>query len=195
MAAMIYRGNAPRNPFLARTVCCIRDDPSMKNNKTAHGGEPARPRTRSRATPSKRILLVDDNTVIRQLGADLLFHSGYEVDTAGDGESGWEALQAKNYDLLITDNKMPKVSGLELVKKLRSARMALPVILASGAMPEELNRLPWLQLAATLWKPFTPGELLGTVKKVLRPTNNAREQVKPLPIWRSRPLADPLCLR
>jgi YesN/AraC family two-component response regulator len=64
------------------------------------------------------------------------------VDTAEDGEFGWEALQAKNYDLLITDNNMPKVSGLELVKKLRSARMALPVILASGAMPEELNRLP-----------------------------------------------------
>ena len=166
----------------------------MKNNNTSHGGEPARPRTRSRATPSKRILLVDDNTDIRLLGADLLFHSGYEVDTAGDGESGWEALQARNYDLLITDHNMPKVSGVELVKKLRAARMALPVILASGAMPEELNRLPWLQLAATLWKPFTPGELLGTVKKVLRATVSAHEQVEPLPILPAQPLTDALWL-
>ena len=167
----------------------------MKAHKTSRAGAPAGARTRSRAAPSNRILLVDDDTDIRLLGADLLFHSGYQVDTAEDGESGWEALQAKSYDLLITDNKMPKVSGLELVKKLRSARMALPVILASGAMPEELNRLPWLQLAATLWKPFTPGELLGTVKKVLRATDSAREQVKPLPIWRSQPLADALWLR
>jgi DNA-binding response OmpR family regulator len=166
----------------------------MKDHKTSHAGEFARPRARSRAAPSHRILLVDDDIDIRLLSADLLFHSGYQVDTAGDGESGWEALQARNYDLLITDNKMPKVSGLELVKKLRSARMALPVILASGAMPEELNRLPWLQLTATLWKPFTPDELLGTVKKVLCATAGAREQIEPLPIWRSQPLADALWL-
>ena len=166
----------------------------MKGHKTSRAGEPVGARTQSRAAPSNRILLVDDDLNIRLLGADLLFHSGYQVDTAEDGESGWEALQAKNYDLLITDNKMPKVSGLELVKKLRSARMALPVILVSGAMPEELNRLPWLQLAATLWKPFTPGELLGTVKKVLRATNSVREQVKPLPIWRSQPSAAALRL-
>ena len=167
----------------------------MKGHITSHAGELACARTQSRAAPSNRILLVDDDTDIRLLGADLLFHSGYQVDTAEDGESGWEALQAKSYDLLITDNKMPKVSGLELVKKLRSARMALPVILVSGAMPEELNRLPWLQLAATLLKPFTPGELLGTVKKVLRATNSAREQLEPLPICRSQPLADALRLR
>jgi DNA-binding response OmpR family regulator len=166
----------------------------MKGNKTSRAGERSSARTRSRAAHSNRILLVDDDIDIRLLGADLLFHSGYQVDTAEDGESGWEALQANPYNLLITDNNMPRVSGLELVKKLRSARMALPVILASGAMPEELNRLPWLQLAATLWKPFTPDELLGTVKKVLRATDSAREQLEPLPIWRSQPLADALWL-
>ena len=167
----------------------------MKDHKTSRAGQPARAQSRSRAAHSNHILLVDDDIDIRLLGTDLLFHSGYQVDTAEDGESGWEALQAKNYDLLITDNKMPKVSGLELVKKLRSAHMALPVILASGAMPEELNRLPWLQLAATLWKPFTPDELLGTVKKVLRATDSAGEQIAPLPLWRSQPLADALWRR
>jgi DNA-binding response OmpR family regulator len=48
-------------------------------------------------------------------------------------------------------------------------------------MPEELNRLPWLQLAATLWKPFSPDELLGTVNEVLRATNGAHEQTNPTP--------------
>src|SRR5664279_654582 len=166
----------------------------MKAHKTSRAGQPASAQSRSGIAPSNRILMVDDDIDIRLPSADLLFHSGYQVDTAGDGESAWEALQTRNYNLLITDNQMPKVSGLELVKKLRFARMALPVILASGAMPEELNRLPWLQLAAKLWKPFTPDELLGTVKRVLCETDSAPKQVEPLPIWRSQPSADGLRL-
>jgi two-component system, OmpR family, response regulator len=167
----------------------------MKDHRTTRAGQSAGAQARSLTAHSNHILLVDDDLDIRLLGADVLFHSGYQVDTAEDGESGWEALQAKNHDLLITDNKMPKVSGLELIKTLRSARMALPVILASGAMPDELSRLPWLQLAATLLKPFTSGELLGTVKNVLRATDSVREQIEPVPIWRSQPSADSLWLR
>jgi DNA-binding response OmpR family regulator len=136
--------------------------------------------------------VVDDNIDIRLKSAALLFRSGYQVDTAEDGETGWEALQTRDYDLLITDNQRPKVSGVELVKKLRSAHMALPVILASGAMPEEVNCLPWLQLTATLLKPFSPDELLETVKKVLRAPHSAPEQIEPLPVWQSQPPADAL---
>jgi len=167
----------------------------MNDNRTAQAGEPAGAKARSRAAPSNRILVVDDDIDLRLLSAEVLFRSGYQVDTAEDGETGWEALQARNYDLLITDHQMPKVSGVELVKKLRSARMALPVMLASAAMPEELNRHPWLQLAATLLKPFTGDELLGTVKKVLRAIGCARRQIEPLPVWRSQPSADALLLR
>jgi adenylate cyclase len=133
--------------------------------------------------------VVDDDTDLRRSIADVLIRSAYQVDTAKDGEAGWAALQTRNYDLLITDHQMPKVSGLELVIRLRSARMALPVILASGAMPEELNRLPWLQLSATLLKPFAPSELLGTVENVLHATNHAAAQIKRLPTWRSQPVA------
>ncbi len=116
-----------------------------------------------------RILLVDDETSIRQLGCTALTRSGYYVDAAEDGAAGWEALQASSYDLLITDNNMPKVSGVELVKMLRSARMTLPVVMASGTLPAEaLSRDSSLQLAATLLKPFTMQELLRTVEKVLR---------------------------
>ena len=70
---------------------------------------------------------------------------------------------------------MPKMSGVELVKKLRSARMTLPVILASGELPtEELDRNPWLQLATTLVKPFSRGQLLKTVREVLFAADNTR---------------------
>ena len=59
---------------------------------------------------------------------------------------------------------------MELVKKVHFAGMILPVILATGTLPEEeLARHPWLQLAATLLKPFSPQQLLETVQEVLRP--------------------------
>jgi len=63
---------------------------------------------------------------------------------------------------------MPELSGLRLVKKLRAARMALPVILASGTLTQlELSRNPWLQLSGVLLKPFSPDQLLEAVESVL----------------------------
>lgn len=151
----------------------------MKDNKVLPAGEPASAQARGQTCTPHRILVVDDDLCIRQLSADVLIRSGYEVDIAEDGEAGWQALQAKNYDLLITDNNMPKVSGVELIKKLRAEDITLPIIMASGAIPmEELNRHQWLQLAATLLKPFTIEELLGTVKKVLRTAESARRQAE-----------------
>ena len=158
----------------------------MKHHKISHAGKLAGAPRPGPTNSSHRILVVDDDSDLRRLIAEALVRSDYQVDTAKDGAAGWDALQARNYNLLITDNQMPKVSGLELVKQLRSARMTLPVIFASGAMPEELDRLPWLQLSATLLKPFTPDELLGTVKSVLRATGSAREQVMPLPCQADR---------
>jgi DNA-binding response OmpR family regulator len=117
---------------------------------------------------SQRILVVEDEPAIRQFNAQVLARSGYQVDAAEDGAAGWEALHANHFDLLLTDHDMPRLSGLDLVKKVRAARMTLPVILATGALPEEeLKRHPWLQLAATLLKPFSPHQLVETVKKVL----------------------------
>jgi DNA-binding response OmpR family regulator len=112
--------------------------------------------------------LVDDDALIRDICARVLRCFGYETETAKDGAAAWKTLQVYSYDLLITDNNMPKVSGVELVKKVRSAHMSLPVILASGNLPTgELDRNPWLQPVATLAKPFTGDELLGTVVRSL----------------------------
>ena len=144
----------------------------------------------------QRILVVDDDTGIRQLGTEVLIRHGYQVDAAEDNTAGWEALQARTYDLLITDHDMPGLSGLKLVKKLHAARMALPVILASGTMtPQELNRNPWLQLSGALLKPFSPDQLLQTVQAVLRAPDGVREQLAPPPNWRSQPSAGGLRLR
>jgi len=126
-----------------------------------------------------RILLVDDDFYVRELNAGVLINSGYNVDTAEDGADAWNALNDINYDLLITDNQMPRVTGLELIKKLRSEDMTLPIILVSGTMPtEELKQHPWLQLDAILSKPFSIEELLDTIKKVLCAADDASIRVE-----------------
>ena len=111
---------------------------------------------------------------------------------------------------------MPKLTGIELVKKLHATRMALPVIMATRYLPtHELARNPSLQLAAMLPKPFYISELLEKVRVVLRATDSPRspreillaagssgsappisrgEQFDPLPNWRSQPSADGLRL-
>jgi DNA-binding response OmpR family regulator len=143
------------------------------------------------ATPRpRRILVVDDDTGIRQLGTEVLIQHGYQVDAAEDHTAGWKALQTHTYDLLITDLDMPRLSGFKLVKWLRDARMALPVIMASGIMtPQELNRNPWFQLSGALLKPFSPDQLLQTVQAVLHAPDHARKQIAALPNWRSQPAA------
>jgi DNA-binding response OmpR family regulator len=154
----------------------------MNDDKTFHvAGSPAT-RVTSGTTPIHRILVADDDESVRGSIADTLIRSGYHVDAAEDGAAAWDTLQLRDYDLLVTDNNMPKVSGLDLVKKLRSARMALPVILVSGAIPtEELNRHPWLQLAATLAKPFTRDELVATVANALRALSDRSQLAPPSP--------------
>ena len=132
--------------------------------------------TQNPANPPRqvRILLVDDDIYMRELIAEVLINSGYKVDNADDGADAWKALNDVNYDILITDNKMPRVTGLELIKKLRSEDMTLPIILMSGTMPtEELKQHPWMRLDATLSKPFSIAELLDTVKAVLCAADDA----------------------
>jgi DNA-binding response OmpR family regulator len=135
-------------------------------------------------SPAARILLVDDEELICQACARLLCDFGYQTDTAEDGGVAWEALQANVYDLLITDINMPKVSGIELVNKVRSAHMALPVILMSGNLAiRKLDRNPWPQPYATLAKPFTGDELMGRVKIILRESDIRRARKESLPIF------------
>lgn len=119
--------------------------------------------------PSHRILVADDDKGVRLLIARQLQEAGYHVDSAEDGAVAWSMLQVSDYDLLVTDHNMPYVTGIELVRKLRSARKALVVVLISGLMPAaELKLQPSLNLAATLEKPFTGDELTAIVGHALQ---------------------------
>jgi len=123
----------------------------------------------ARANPSHRILVVDDNSDTRQLSIDLLTASGYLVEGVKDGAAGWDALQTDDYDLVLTDNMMPRMTGIEMIAKLYAARLSIPVIMATGNVPaHEFTNKPWLTPDATLQRPFSNDDLLATVKRVLR---------------------------
>jgi CheY-like chemotaxis protein len=142
---------------------------NMKNDNTCPTGHPVAAPQQSQTSRSQRILVVDDESAIRLLMSAVLTGSGYHVDTAEDGAGAWKALQAEPYDLLITDHNMPKITGVELVKNLRSANMGLPVVMVAGSLPaHELAQNPSLELAATILKPFALAELLDTVTNVLQ---------------------------
>jgi len=137
----------------------------MEDKSFTRGEKPASiPEGWENKASRRRILVVEDDDDIRRFNSEALTGFGYHVDTAVDGAEGWDTLNGSRYDLLITDNNMPKLSGVELIKKLNAAQMPVRVILASGVSHAEESDL---RLAATLPKPFTLEELLGTVKDVI----------------------------
>ena len=127
--------------------------------------------------PTHDILYVEDDGALRRLSADMLLKSGYCVEVAEDGQAGWDALRLGSYDLLITDIEMPRLTSLELLKRLRSAGQTLPVLVVSGSFDAgDTQRHQWLRVAATLTKPFTPEQLLETVREVLRAASGVRKR-------------------
>jgi len=179
------------SPYLKRRQRLI----TMKAIELLPAGEPARTLVQYQANLRHRILVIDQDRDLRLMYTDALARPGYHVDAAEDGAVGWEALQVNRYNLLITENDMPRLTGVDLVRKLHSARMGLPIIMAAERLPtDELARNPLLQLAATLSKPFYISQLLETVKTVLSATISLHEQIVPVPDWRSEPSADGLRL-
>ncbi|MEO1621014.1 MAG: response regulator, partial [Cyanobacteria bacterium J06632_3] len=81
----------------------------------------------------KRILVVDDSMTVRAMEKKLLQNKGYAVDMAVNGAEGWNALRMNNYDLVITDIDMPRMTGIELIQRMRGygPTQTLPVIVVS----------------------------------------------------------------
>jgi PAS domain S-box-containing protein len=152
----------------------------MKSNEIKALEELAPASTRERTNAPHRILVVDDDRDARQLTADVLTRSGYKVKAVKDGAAGWAALQASHYDLIITDNRMPKMKGIEMIAKLRAASMTLPVIMATGLLPtHDFVRRPWLKPDVTLGKPFSNAELLAVVRNLLGTDDGGSETSPP----------------
>ena len=87
----------------------------------------------------KRVLVVDDSLTVREVERRLLENRGYEVTIAVDGMDGWNAVQGSRFDLVVTDVDMPRMDGIELVKRIKgiAATKFLPVMIVSYKDQEE----------------------------------------------------------
>jgi DNA-binding response OmpR family regulator len=145
------------------------------SNPTQDRVEPAVPRVALEQGASAvgksplRVLLVDDENLVRIMCARGLKARGHMVIAVADGEDAWEQLQAEEFDLLITDHKMPRLTGLNLIKRIRTAKMTVPSILISGNMPsDEPDLHALIQPGQFLQKPFDIESLIGVVNGLVR---------------------------
>ncbi|MBL7772598.1 MAG: sigma-54-dependent Fis family transcriptional regulator [Chitinophagaceae bacterium] len=81
---------------------------------------------------ANHILIVDDEKSIRKAVVDILQNEGYKTDEAIDGLEAYNLIKAKKYDCVISDIKMPKMDGLELLEKLKNESVEVPIIMISG---------------------------------------------------------------
>ena len=114
------------------------------------------------------ILVVDDDTAIRELLSDLLIESGFQVREAGNGREAVDEIGPGPIDLVITDLVMPEQEGLETIRELRKIFPRLKIIAISGYQGGAyLRHAAFLGATATIPKPFSVYTVLETVTRVL----------------------------
>ena len=116
-----------------------------------------------------RILLVEDDKILADALRRALMQSAYAVDVAGTGEEADHALAVESYDLAILDVGLPGLDGLEVLRRLRARKAAVPVLLLT-ALDALADRVRGLDLGADdyLAKPFDLPELEARVRALLR---------------------------
>jgi len=118
---------------------------------------------------SSRILLVEDEPGLVMTVSDLLTAEGYEVDSAGDGETGLAKAASGNFDLIILDVMLPRKTGFVVCRELRQRGVDVAILMLT-AKTQVVDRVVGLKLGADdyLTKPFDPAELLARVEALLR---------------------------
>jgi DNA-binding response OmpR family regulator len=122
-----------------------------------------------RMRSADRVLVVDDEPMVRDVLARYLARDGFEVDTAADGEAALDAFEADRPDLILLDLMLPRLDGFEVFRRLRARGAASPVIMLT-ARGEVTDRIVGLEIGADDYvsKPFSPKEVVARVRAVLR---------------------------
>ncbi len=120
-----------------------------------------------------KILIVEDEPQMRSGLKDNLEFEGYDVDTAEDGVTGLQKILENDYNLIVLDVMMPRLSGFDVCKKAREKGIKTPVIMLT-AKGEEIDKVLGLELGADdyITKPFSLRELIARIKAVLRRTDD-----------------------
>jgi DNA-binding response OmpR family regulator len=116
-----------------------------------------------------RVLVAEDDQALRSVLERGLRENGYVVDAVPDGERAWSFLRTYDYDVAVLDWRMPKVSGLDVVRDLRRAGSSVPVLMLT-ARDTASDRVTGLDEGADdyLVKPFDFGELLARLRALQR---------------------------
>lgn len=123
---------------------------------------------------SVSILLCDDEIHILRAAEFKFVRAGYDVRMASDGEEGWQAIQERKPDLVITDCQMPRLDGLGLARRIHETPETsdIPVLMLTGKGFEIPRSDAWKELGIVqvLPKPFSPRELIAKAQQILETT-------------------------
>jgi DNA-binding response OmpR family regulator len=116
----------------------------------------------------KTILIVEDEEALREIFKDELAETGYNVLTSGDARDCFTQLSANKVDLLILDIKLPDLSGLELLERIRKKYPDLPIIMASAYDSFRTDFAVWIaNVSDYIVKPVDLGVLKEKIKKII----------------------------
>ena len=121
--------------------------------------------------PNKRILLVDDNESVREFEKKALEREGYQVVEATDGQEALELFQSasRNFALVLTDYKMPRLNGKGLAVKIQEIDSRVPIVLITGQESINTKHVRAWRIQALLHKPFAVEEFLALVRRFTKP--------------------------
>jgi response regulator RpfG family c-di-GMP phosphodiesterase len=145
---------------------------SKRYNKGVSGEE-------KRRMQKEKILVIDDEEFILQLAQDILTRADHEIKTVSDGNKGLELLETEKFDLLLTDIRMPDISGLDVIRHVRARNREMPIIIITGhgTLDTAINAMR-LGAQGFLLKPFTPEELRTAVAEALEKTRLLNENIR-----------------
>ncbi len=117
------------------------------------------------------ILAVGDSASMRQMVSFTLKSAGYNVIEAVDGQDAWEKAGGRSFDLVLTDQNMPRMDGISLTKKLRESPQfkSTPILILTTESSDQMKQAG-RAAGATGWlvKPFDPNKLIEVIQKVIR---------------------------
>ncbi len=120
-----------------------------------------------------KILVAEDNAALSRVLEFTLTKAGYSVTQAPNGAEAWACAQLEHFDLLLTDQQMPVMTGIELCSQLRNleeyADIPIMLLTAKGLELELPQLCEELGIAATFAKPFSPSQVLRKVQELLTP--------------------------
>lgn len=131
-------------------------------------------------TGKVRILVIDDEEIIRVSCQRILGPAGYEVSTSSDGLHALGLLEKSNFDIVLTDLKMPTMDGLEVMEKIKEMQPQAKVLIVTGYSTLE-TAVKAIKMGAFNYieKPFTPESLIASVKEAVEETGGGARKEEP----------------